>query len=109
MPGRSRPRRISVNLLGADHLELAELFSSSSIKGSERFDRAKWIDMESSVPALIDALAVLDCEIFEENSVGQHSVFFCEVKAVRLQPDKGLLVHFNREFRGLLPVAISDG
>jgi flavin reductase len=54
-------------LLGADHLELAELFSSSSIKGSERFDRAKWIDMESGVPALIDALAVLDCEIFEEN------------------------------------------
>jgi hypothetical protein len=31
------------------------------------------------------------------------------VKAVRLQPDKGPLVHFNREFRGLLPVAISDG
>jgi flavin reductase len=97
-------RRISVNLLGADHVELAELFASSSIKGAERFDLTKWIDMDSGVPALVGALAVLDCEIFEETSVGQHSVFFCEVKAARLQPEKEPLVHFNREFCGLLPV-----
>jgi len=98
-------RRISVNLLGSDHVELAELFSSSRIKGAERFDRAKWTDMASGVPALVDALAVLDCEIFEEIPVGQHSAFFCEVKAARLQPDQEPLVHFNREFCGLLPVS----
>ncbi|ABD05408.1 Flavin reductase-like, FMN-binding [Rhodopseudomonas palustris HaA2] len=97
-------RRISVNLLGADHAELAERFASSSIKGAARFDLATWVDMESGVPALADALAVLDCEIFEETSVGQHSVFFCEVKAARVQPAKEPLVHFNREFRGLIPV-----
>jgi flavin reductase len=99
-------KRISVNMLGSDHVELAELFSSSSVKGAERFDCTKWTDMASGVPALIDALAVLDCDIFEEMSVGQHSVFFCEVKASRLQPEKKPLVHFNREFCGLLPALI---
>jgi flavin reductase (DIM6/NTAB) family NADH-FMN oxidoreductase RutF len=98
-------RRISVNLLGADHVELAELFSSSSFKGAERFDCAKWNDMESGVPALADALAVLDCEIIEEKAVGQHTVFFCKVKAARLQPEKEPLVHFNRQFYGLLALA----
>lgn len=97
-------RRISVNLLGSDHVELADLFSSSSIKGAERFDLTKWTDMASGVPALVDAVAALDCEIFEEMTVGQHSVFFCEVRAARLQPEKGPLVHFNREFCGLLPL-----
>lgn len=97
-------RRVSVNFLGSDQVEVAELFSSSKIKGAERFDVTKWIDMASGIPALIDALAVLDCEIFEEVPVGQHSVFFCEVKAARLRPEKEPLVHFNREFCGLLPV-----
>jgi flavin reductase (DIM6/NTAB) family NADH-FMN oxidoreductase RutF len=54
---------------------------------------------------LADALAVLDCEIIEEKTVGQHTVFFCKVKAARLQPEKEPLVHFNRQFCGLLALA----
>ena len=54
-------RRVSVNLLGSDQIELAELFSSSTIKGTERFERAEWVEMASGVPALTGALAVLDC------------------------------------------------
>lgn len=60
--------------------------------------------MESGVPALVDALAVLDWEVVKETSVGQHSVFFCEVRAAQLQPEKNPLVHFNREFCALKPV-----
>jgi flavin reductase (DIM6/NTAB) family NADH-FMN oxidoreductase RutF len=93
----SATRRVSVNVLTHDHTGLAELFSSSKIKGPERFDE-KWTGMASGVPALIDALAALDCEIVQETVVGRHSVFFCEVKNVRLRPDRKPLVHFNREF-----------
>jgi flavin reductase (DIM6/NTAB) family NADH-FMN oxidoreductase RutF len=100
----SATRRVSVNVLTHDHAEIAELFSSSKIKGSERFDGARWIGMASGVPALIDALAVLDCEVIREMTVGQHSVFFCEVKNVRLQPDGRPLVHFNRQFCAVQPV-----
>lgn len=94
----STTRRVSVNVLSHDHMDLAELFSSPRIKGPERFDDRKWIGMASGLPALIDALAVLDCEVVQETAVGQHSVFFCEVKSARLQPDRKPLVHFNREY-----------
>jgi flavin reductase len=61
--------------------------------------------MASGMPALNDGLAALDCSIIQESSVGQHSVFICEVKAARLNPEKEPLVHFNREFCELLPIA----
>ncbi len=98
-------RRLCINFLASEHVELAELFSSASFKGSGRFDPAKWTDMASGMPALTNGLAALDCEIIQESSVGQHSVFVCEVKAARLNPDKEPLVHFNREFCELLPIA----
>jgi flavin reductase len=100
----SATRRVSVNVLSHDHMGLAELFSSSEVKGPARFDEKKWIGMASGVPALIDALAVLDCEVMREMAVGQHSVFFCEVRNVRLQPSRRPLVHFNREFCAVQPV-----
>ncbi|MBN8990062.1 MAG: flavin reductase family protein [Rhizobiales bacterium] len=100
----SATKRISVNVLTRDHTDLAELFSSSNIKGPQRFDNERWLEMASGVPALIDALAVLDCEVIQEMTVGQHSVFFCEVKNVRLQPSRKPLVHFNREFCAVQPV-----
>lgn len=98
-------RRISVNVLGADQVEIAELFSSATIKGTARFERAKWSEMDSGVPALAGALAVLDCQIVEEKVVGQHAVLFCEVKIVRLQGEKEPLVHFDGQFCGLLSMA----
>jgi flavin reductase (DIM6/NTAB) family NADH-FMN oxidoreductase RutF len=100
----SATKRISVNVLTRDHKDLAELFSSPAIKGPQRFDNGRWLEMASGVPALIDALAVLDCEVIQEMAVGQHSVFFCEVKNVRLQPNRKPLVHFNREFCAVQPV-----
>lgn len=98
-------KRICINFLASEHVELAELFSSTSFKGSGRFDPAKWTDMKSGMPALNAGLAALDCSIIEESTVGAHSVFVCEVKAARLNPEKEPLVHFNREFCELLPIA----
>ena len=99
----SATRRISVNVLSGSHVDLAKLFSSSKVRGAERFDHDRWLDMASGVPALVDALAVLDCEVIQETSMGQHSVFFCEIKAARLQPEKRPLIHFNREFCAVQP------
>jgi flavin reductase (DIM6/NTAB) family NADH-FMN oxidoreductase RutF len=97
-------RRVSVNLLSDDHTDLAALFASSRVKGPDRFDPQQWTTMASGVPALIEALAVLDCEIIRETELGQHAVFFFEVKNARLQPERKPLVHFNREFCAVLPV-----
>jgi flavin reductase (DIM6/NTAB) family NADH-FMN oxidoreductase RutF len=100
----SSTKRVSVNVLSDNHTSLAGLFSSSTIRGPKRFDKRMWSKMASGVPALNDALAVLDCKIVQETQLGQHSVFFCEVKATRLRPGHNPLVHFNREFCGIQSV-----
>jgi flavin reductase len=100
----SATRRVSVNVLSDDHKGLAALFSSPDVKGAARFHAHQWTRMASGVPALNEALAVLDCEVIQQTEVGQHSVLFCEVKNARLQPDRMPLVHFNREFCIVLPV-----
>lgn len=70
----SATRRVSVNVLSDDHTDLAALFSSSEVKGPDRFAPQQWARMTSGVPALIEALAVLDCEVIQETAVGLHSV-----------------------------------
>ena len=97
-------KRVSVNVLSLDQVDVAELFASSNVRGSNRFDQKKWVDMASGVPGLIAALAVFDCEVIEETSIGQHSVFFFELKGVRLRSDKNPLVYFNRQFCSLQPI-----
>lgn len=98
-------RRISINFLAADQRDLAVLFSSSKIKGDDRFDKARWIEMPGGTWAAIGALAALDCEIISETPVGQHSLFVCEIKFARLEPEKSSLVYFNRAFCKPTPVA----
>lgn len=94
----SKTKRVSINVLSNDQEDVAELFSSTTVRGQERFEKEKWIEMASGVPALVGALAVLDCDVLQQTSVGEHSVFFCGVKNVVLQPERGALVHFNRKF-----------
>lgn len=98
-------KRVSINFLASHQIELAELFSSPHIRGNERFVRSKWADMSSGAPAAIDALAALDCEIVNEMNVGQHTLFICEVKLAKLETEKYPLVHFNRSFCELSPIA----
>ncbi len=98
-------KRVSINFLASDQVELAELFSSSKVKGPARFRNSQWTAMSSGAPAAVDALASLDCEIVNDMPVGQHSVFICEVKAARLESEKNPLVHFNRAFCELSPLS----
>lgn len=100
----SATQRVSINVLSDDHMAIAALFSSAEIRGPSRFDPRHWTPLASGVPALNEALAVLDCEVIQDTAIGQHSVLFCEIKTARLQPDRNPLVHFNREFCSLLPV-----
>jgi flavin reductase (DIM6/NTAB) family NADH-FMN oxidoreductase RutF len=97
-------RRVGISVLASDQLELAQRFSSSEVKGSARFQDSMWTDMASGTPAAVDALAALDCEIVHDLSIGQHSVFVCEVRAARLASEKPPLVHFDRAFRALSPL-----
>jgi flavin reductase (DIM6/NTAB) family NADH-FMN oxidoreductase RutF len=49
-------------------------------------------------PVLNDASVALDCRIASVREVGTHSVFFCEVEAVRIADRVEGLIYFNRAY-----------
>lgn len=97
-------KKVSINFLTSDQLELAALFSSSKVKGDQRFEISNWTNLPSGIPGADGALAALDCEIINEMKVGQHSVFACEIKHARLNTEKSSLVYFNRAFCEVAPL-----
>lgn len=61
-----------VNILSCDQQAVAERFSGfGGMKGADRYQGARWTVLESGAPALIGALAAIDCvvgEIIERHS-----------------------------------------
>lgn len=61
-----------VNILTADHVDIAERFTSKSgLHGADRFAGAEWMTRVSGVPLLVGALAAVDCEV--EDIIERHS------------------------------------
>lgn len=78
-------RRFSVNLLRASQEVHAGTFSSSKIRGADRFADHAWkaSDEEDSLPYLVDAQSNLFCDIDQAVDYGTHTIFIGRVSAVR--------------------------
>ena len=73
----------------------------SATKGlsvSDRLACADWCILETGAPALNGAVCAIDCEVASVSEVGTHTLFYCQVKAVRNQPDCDGLIYFGRDF-----------
>ena len=79
-------RRFCVNLLRASQASYAGTFSSSKIRGADRFADHAWkaSDEEDSLPYLVDAQANLFCDIDQTVSYGTHTIFIGRVNAIRI-------------------------
>jgi flavin reductase len=90
---------LCVNVLAAHHAALSERFADRDSRTSERFsDETSWSRLSTGSPALNDASVALDCRIASVSEVGTHSVFFCEVEAVRIADRVEGLIYFNRAY-----------
>ena len=67
----------------------------------ERFARVGWRALETGSPALDGALVSFDCRIMHTADFGSHSVFFCEVEAIRQSEARDGLVYFDRAYHGV--------
>lgn len=78
-------KRFCVNLLRASQESHAGTFSSSKIRGADRFADHAWkeSDEEDSLPYLVDAQANLFCDIDQTVSYGTHTIFIGRVNTVR--------------------------
>ena len=75
-------RVFCVNVLGAQHLDLATQFASSA-RVSERFTTGNWGTLATGAPVLMDALASFDCLLGQTLRAETHTVLSGRVQAVR--------------------------
>ena len=93
-----RNGNLCVNVLSAEQREIATQFATRGLSISDRLACADWSALETGAPALDGAICSIDCEIASASEVGTHTVFYCQVKAVRHQTDCDGLIYFGRDF-----------
>jgi len=78
--------RFCVNLLRASQESYAGTFSSSKIRGADRFTENAWKanDDEDGLPYLMDAQANLFCDIDHMVPYGTHTIFIGRVNSIRI-------------------------
>lgn len=80
-------RTFGVNILGPDHLGIAERFSGrNGEKGHERYAGATWSELLTGTPILADAIAALDCTV--EELIERHSsaIVLGRVQSIKIRP-----------------------
>lgn len=81
----TRHRHFCVNILGAEHRDVAERFSGAGgIKGRDRYQGRNWSVLATGALALDGALASIDCEVSEVIDRHSHGLFFGDVRQIRL-------------------------
>ena len=94
-------RALCVNVLSGDHQTLSGIFANASLRSEQRFCHDSWQVLSSGAPVLSSAVASFDCLIDTCHEVGSHTVFYCQVQAIRIsEPPRGL-VYFNRRYHAV--------
>ena len=83
-----RHRAFAVNVLGPQHVSVAERFSGrGGIKGAERYQDATWLTLVTGTPVLGDAISVLDCEVEEIIERHTSAIVIGRVVAVKIEEE----------------------
>jgi flavin reductase ActVB len=90
----------AINILRDDQEELSNRFAW--VKDEDRFAVGEWTTATTGAPVLADALAWMDCTVFDKFPAGTHTVYVGEVQTSRVPcPDTPPLVYWNRGYRHL--------
>jgi flavin reductase (DIM6/NTAB) family NADH-FMN oxidoreductase RutF len=88
----------AVNVLAADQAEISNRFAF--VKDQDRFAVGHWSEAETGAPVLEEALAWLDCRLYDKMRAGTHTIFVGEVVASKVpRPENRPLVYWNRDYR----------
>ena len=95
-----------INALSAEQSELANTFAGRPSSGQPfDFSTAEWVQLTTSAPALVDAVANLDCVIHDIVEAGSHTIFIGRVVGAAHRNVKPL-VYCDRTY--LAPGPLTD-
>lgn len=84
---------IAVNVLGAGHEALVRCFSSTTVKGEDRFALGHWRQGRTGAPVLDDAVSSFDCTISELIDAGSHVIVIADVVDVEGDAQRAPLLY----------------
>jgi flavin reductase len=99
---------LCVNTLSAEHEPLSRKFGAG-VSVEERFAGSVWSTLKTGSPVLEHALVAFDCKVVDTLCKGTHSVFFCEVQAIKLDEGEATagLFYFDRRYHGLQATSVA--
>ena len=97
-----RERHYCVNILDARHQRIADQFAGrDGIKGTARYEGARWRRFATGASGLEDALAVIDCAVEEVIERHSHGIIIGSVREVHLGGGAEALVYGHGRYRAL--------
>jgi len=103
----SKGRCIAVNVLGAQHKQLAERFAGMDGEPeTDRFSEGLWQMGVSGAPLFKEALVSFDCEIESILDAGSHGIVIGTILDIRLQevPDSTPLCYIGGNWATMAPI-----
>lgn len=97
----SENRILCVNTTSGPQEGLAMAFAGGTKDMAERFASATWTTLVTGAPVLEGAAVAFDCRVTNIVDGATHDVFFCEVLALREEPEADALVYHARKFHRL--------
>ncbi len=94
-----------VNILHEHQSYISDVFAGRYKEAvNDKFSAASWTTHATAAPAIVDALAALDCRIVSTKKVGLHHVIFGEVQHIELSGSGNALTYANRAYGSVQPV-----
>ncbi len=90
--------RFCVNILKSSQVPLAGAFSTSKVKGAQRFANGDWQADDSGLPFLADAQANLFCTLDLAVPYGTHTIFVGKVVGVRVSERVSPLLYQDGQY-----------
>jgi flavin reductase (DIM6/NTAB) family NADH-FMN oxidoreductase RutF len=101
-------RVFCVNLLAEDQHDIANCFAGrTDLKHESRFTVGNWTSLSTGAPALADAVANFDCQLFGDYDMKTHSIFIGHVRDVRTNTGADPLLYVRGNFGRVHPLASS--
>jgi len=90
----------AVNILPQGREDLSDRFAF--VRDEDRFLSGQWSPAVTGAPILADALAWLECTVYDRHEAGTHTLYIGQVLASGVpRPDQAPLIYWNRGYRHL--------
>ncbi|WEK03725.1 MAG: flavin reductase family protein [Candidatus Devosia phytovorans] len=97
-----RSGRFAVNILSSAHREVADTFAGRrGLSGNDRYVDPRWQRDASQIPRLVDALAVIECDLEEVLPRYSHAILIGRVLNASCSNSSRPLVYWQGEYNGL--------